>query len=403
MKTKYDVLILFRKEGKDIAEKLQESLKKRGYRVHIDPCGTDVSECIDECVDFIPILSKDAWVVHGTDDLYIKGIQYALEKKRCNVVPIITRGVEFPQEKDLPDEIKKLAKKNSVFDQIVPQTFDGIVKLLNQKLLISRQPIDPKIQSFLITSVVIACLSIGILCFQMIKERTAFPFTNKEKDLVSSVITNFNYRGMEVNEQVHTLLTELYTDLNYYLTVNSSYEAERTIRKKLSEITSKLDNSSLIYSFSDEKILTKADSSKLLRDIKETSYSNYSDFFHHSVETYKNRVALINFYFEKGKSEESNLKWAQIYPLLNEELRVTENYMAHMTCLLLSNVSKNNTDLINFKTMYYSFSFPDIYWSDDKGFLKNACIQDRHSLETMRSKLNINTQADLQPFLQTTF
>ena len=122
---KNQVYILCRSDGKDVAQNIKEALEKRRYSVFLDiDTETELTDIaanqkIEESIDFIPILTKNALIKHAENDSYIKKIEKALNTK--NVVPIIARGAVFPAASDLDDCIKDLANRNGLPESTVPQ------------------------------------------------------------------------------------------------------------------------------------------------------------------------------------------------------------------------------------------------------------------------------------------
>lgn len=120
----YDIFISYRRKGGfETAKHLYDLLTKEGYRVSFDidtlrngDFDTELLRRIDECRDFILILSEGALdrcadpsaVV--SEDWVRCELAYALRKNK-NIVPIMLTGfAAFPD--NLPDDIRKVVRKN---------------------------------------------------------------------------------------------------------------------------------------------------------------------------------------------------------------------------------------------------------------------------------------------------
>ena len=120
----YDIFISYRRRGGfETAKHLYDLLTKDGYRVSFDidtlrtgDFDTELLRRIDECRDFILILSEgaldrcvDPSAVASADWVRCE-LAYALEKNK-NIVPIMLAGfTAFPD--NLPDDIRKVVRKN---------------------------------------------------------------------------------------------------------------------------------------------------------------------------------------------------------------------------------------------------------------------------------------------------
>lgn len=148
MSKKYDVFISYRR-GNDgsTAKILQDKLNSLGYHVFfdIDSLGpgnfnTGLYSVIDECTDFLLILSPGALDRCQNEDDWVRSeIEHALEKN-LNIIPIILKGFSFPQE--LPPSIDAIRYKSGI--EFNYEFFDAFTKKL-QNFLIS-SPITPHIR-----------------------------------------------------------------------------------------------------------------------------------------------------------------------------------------------------------------------------------------------------------------
>lgn len=115
----YDVFISYRRNGGfDTAGRINDLLVQEGYSVSYDidtlregRFDKQLLERIEQCVDFILIVDKNAFVrtldstISPEDDWLRQELAYAL-KLRKNVIPVLLAGAEFP--KHLPEEIDEV-------------------------------------------------------------------------------------------------------------------------------------------------------------------------------------------------------------------------------------------------------------------------------------------------------
>lgn len=117
---KYDVFISYRRDGGEYTAKiLRDRLEKLGYSVFFDveslrsgDFNTRLYSVIEECKDFILILSPNALDrCQSEDDWVRRESEYALERGK-NIVPVMLRGFEFPES--LPPSIERLRFKHGI-------------------------------------------------------------------------------------------------------------------------------------------------------------------------------------------------------------------------------------------------------------------------------------------------
>lgn len=128
---KYDIFISYRRDGGEmLAHILYEQLEKRGYAAFQDvetlrsgDFNTALYDVIENCNDFILILSPNSLDRCANADDWVKNeIVCALENKK-NIIPVMMRGFEWPET--LPEEIQALRFKNGIvastdyFDQFL--------------------------------------------------------------------------------------------------------------------------------------------------------------------------------------------------------------------------------------------------------------------------------------------
>ena len=117
----YDVFISYRRDGGfDTAGRINDLLVKEGYSVSYDidtlregRFDKQLLERIEQCVDFILIVDKNAFVrtmdpnVEPQDDWLRQELAYALKLKK-NIIPVLLAGADFP--KGLPEDVREVSK-----------------------------------------------------------------------------------------------------------------------------------------------------------------------------------------------------------------------------------------------------------------------------------------------------
>lgn len=132
---KYDIFISYRRDGgAQTAKHLRDMLSAKGYRVFFDTdslrsgdFNKELLRVIEECRDFIIILSQGALDrCQNEDDWVRQELAYALEKGK-NVIPVIGAGFAFPER--LPEEIDAIRWKSGITASV--EYFDALVDKLS--------------------------------------------------------------------------------------------------------------------------------------------------------------------------------------------------------------------------------------------------------------------------------
>ena len=197
---KYDLFISYRRDGGEVTARiLRDSLTELGYRVFFDveslrsgAFNTKLYSVIDECNDFILVLSPNALDrCKNQDDWVRREIEYALEKKK-NVVPILLRNFEFPD--DLPLSLKDLPHQNGLVANL--EYYDAFLGKL-QEFLTTKKPFGQQLRDWLrkvkmvpallTTAVLLAGIIFGIIWLQK------YPITRSQINLTSGVVSNVSY------------------------------------------------------------------------------------------------------------------------------------------------------------------------------------------------------------------
>ena len=138
----YDVFISYRRSGGEYTAKiLRDRLEDMGYRVFFDVeslrsgyFNTKLYSVIDECRDFLLILSPGALDRCANPDDWVRlEVERALAQEK-NIIPIMLRGFDFPQQ--LPESLEPLRFRHGL--EANSQFFDAFIQQLCEKFLMTR-------------------------------------------------------------------------------------------------------------------------------------------------------------------------------------------------------------------------------------------------------------------------
>ena len=133
----YDVFISYRRSGGEYTAKiLRDRLEDMGYRVFFDVeslrsgyFNTKLYSVIDECRDFLLILSPGALDRCANPDDWVRlEVERALAQEK-NIIPIMLRGFDFPQQ--LPESLEHLRFRHGL--EANSQFFDAFIQQLCEK------------------------------------------------------------------------------------------------------------------------------------------------------------------------------------------------------------------------------------------------------------------------------
>jgi len=211
LEKKYDIFISYRRDGgQETARILRDSLTERGYKVFFDveslrsgAFNTRLYSVIEECTDFIIVLSPNALDrCVNEDDWVRKEVEHALKKKK-NVIPILLRNFEFPA--DLPESMDALRYQNGLAANM--EYYDAFVDKL-VTFFYTKQTFWKKILEFLqnmksipVLLAAAALLTGGIFGFHWFNQ---YPRTAKQINLTEGVIANVGYNLSNLNVLIKT-------------------------------------------------------------------------------------------------------------------------------------------------------------------------------------------------------
>ncbi|HJA70485.1 MAG TPA: TIR domain-containing protein [Candidatus Lachnoclostridium stercoravium] len=198
MDKKYDIFISYRRDGGESTAKiLRDKLEELGYHVFFDveslrsgDFNTRLYSVIDECQDFLIVLSPNALDRCVNEDDWVRlEIEHALKKEK-NIVPVMLRGFFFPSK--LPDSIEPLRYKNGLESNY--QFFDAFIEKL-QTFLKARPAVGRRVLRkksgaravFLIA--LLAAAGAGAAAIQYMGNLGGgYPATESEKNLTRNLV-----------------------------------------------------------------------------------------------------------------------------------------------------------------------------------------------------------------------
>ena len=185
---RYDIFISYRREGGfETADSINQRLQKAGYSVFLDleqlnsgKFNEKLLEVIDGCEDFILVLpSKALDRCNDPQDWVRKEVEHAIAKGK-NIVPVMLRGFEWPDNDALPESLKELPLYNGITASD-HNLFEESMERLKKKFLKSKPGITwrrYKKYILIALSVFVGCL--GYLFYDKYTEKENYDKLSRE-------------------------------------------------------------------------------------------------------------------------------------------------------------------------------------------------------------------------------
>lgn len=409
MGRKYNIFISYRRDGGESTAKiLRDKLESLGYQVFFDveslrsgDFNTALYSVIDECEDFLLVLSPGALDRCQSEDDWVRlEIEHALAKDK-NIIPIMLRGFSFPKE--LPDSIDKLRYKNGIESNY--QFFDAFIEKL-QSFLKSKPGVarqlkhNPTYRKLLpvitiLLLIILACAGAAVLKNNQgtafFQTKTAdYPQTEAEKNLTKSLLY-YVQLNMQQLELAAEYLDNSYQACDQYFThINT---ADRS--SLLAELQR---NRHLLYQLDTDSCLMSEELSAKLMDSPFSAAD--ASAMHDYLLAFRESCISNIYYMEYLTGEEAYMDLevkedtlSNYREILSEELKS----MSYGTNLLLLPV-KNEEAIKDFK---YSF-LPQLYyiplqasdWSDDEAALTSADDKSWNAISKIMDRIAIQIGED---------
>ena len=335
---KYDIFISYRRDGGEVTARiLRDSLTERGYNVFFDveslrsgAFNTEIYSVIDECQDFILVLSPNALDrCKNSDDWVRREVEYALQKKK-NVIPILLRGFEFPA--DLPVTMKDLPYRSGLAANL--EYYEAFLEKL-ETFLSSKKSFWIRIADFfknlrggvllLTAAAVLIAGALGVFWLR------SYPRTTREVSLTQSVVANVSYYLTNLDILADAQQDLLQAAEDYLLTGEESVRADR-----FAVCNNTFVNLDLTPFAPGDELLTALRESKFSGDDLQAMYSTLSSFRAECQDT----MAYMEFIV----SEEcmlSDTEKLQTVKLYDQYLQETTQWFAYSANELLLPVTRD--------------------------------------------------------------
>ncbi len=335
---KYDIFISYRRDGGEVTARiLRDSLTERGYNVFFDveslrsgAFNTEIYSVIDECQDFILVLSPNALDrCKNSDDWVRREVEYALQKKK-NVIPILLRGFEFPA--DLPVTMKDLPYRSGLAANL--EYYEAFLEKL-ETFLSSKKSFWKRIADFfknlrggvllLTAAAVLIAGALGVFWLR------SYPRTTREVSLTQSVVANVSYYLTNLDILADAQQDMLQAAEDYLLTGEEAVRADR-----FAVCNNTFVNLDLTAFAPGDELLTALRESKFSGDDLQAMYSTLSSFRAECLDT----MAYMEFIV----SEEcmlSDTEKLQTVKLYDQYLQETTQWFAYSANELLLPVTRD--------------------------------------------------------------
>lgn len=233
---KFDIFISYRRDGGfQVADSVYQRLVAANYSVFLDmeqlnsgEFNTKLYDVIENCKDVILILPPNALDRCSDEKDWVrKEIEYAIKLKK-NIVPIMLRGYEWPDEESLPESLRTLRNYNGITATDHNVYIENIERL-KKKFLTSR-PMSwwkrYKRYLFVVMFVLVAALAVGVVmkCADDKATEQTVPAEYEAvcKDFASRIMGE--YIKMDCN---FTTIKHVYEDWNSFLDDCASAKFDR--------------------------------------------------------------------------------------------------------------------------------------------------------------------------------
>jgi hypothetical protein len=275
MAKEYDIFLSYRRQGGEATAKIIcDRLSDRGHKVFYDvealrsgAFNTKLYSVIEECRDFIVILSPDSLDRCGNENDWVRlEIAHAIKTGK-NVIPVFLRGFQFPQE--LPEDIVGLRYQNGL--EANSEFFDAFIARLCTFLL-SKPPFFQRIRKnpwlkwiIPVSLVILAAVGLFLYAPDVFQGRNhlvqqaqngktpaeaTFPETREEKFIAEET---FDYieKNLSMMDAVFGNIAAVYEECENYLINTDPVQYEKTMTA-INEAYKELNNLNISsYALSD--------------------------------------------------------------------------------------------------------------------------------------------------------
>lgn len=183
----YDIFISYRRTSFETANLIATKLTMSGYSVFFDletlrsgKFNDKLLEVIDGCKDFILILPPNALDrCVDEDDWVRREVEYAIQKGK-NIIPVMLRGFEWPEESEIPPLMRELPNYNAL-SATDPNLFLENIERLKKRFLLSTAGFSwRRYKKLILSALLVVTLFLGFLLYQRYSNITNFSKYSKE-------------------------------------------------------------------------------------------------------------------------------------------------------------------------------------------------------------------------------
>lgn len=375
---KYDVFISYRRDGGEYTAKiLRDRLQELGYATFFDveslrsgDFNTKLYSVIDECRDFILILSPCCLErCRNEDDWVRREVEFALERGK-NIVPVMLRGFEFPSE--LPASIEQLRYKNGI--QANTEFFEAFLEKL-RSFLVSKPPFWQRlIQNPLFRRTLPVFLALLLVCavgtgiYIYYRSHTAvYPKTAEEKNLVTELLY-YVETDLTKLDLMATAIGKALDEAQRYVSGGST--ADTALEAQFDKTRLSLENTELSGSAPSERLLEQLTSSPLSPSEFVALHGIVSDF----IPEYTRSLAHIDWMVSSdcAFSSSEKLRIIDCYRVELDETMRTIGYATNQALLPITSKPALDDFLHRYLPTLTSIPLSATSWSQDEAALVSA-------------------------------
>lgn len=198
---------------------------------------TKLYSVIEECTDFILILSPDALNrCQNEDDWVRREVEYALERGK-NIIPVMLRGFEFPG--NLPPSLEQLRFKNGI--PASTEFFEAFIQKLQTFLRatppfwrrVTQNTVFKRTLPVFLALLLLIVVGLGVYA-ALNRTASSYPRTAAEKDLVNETLYYIE-KNITVLDQLAGAGYDALNETRRYIAGGSLYDADLANQLDLSE------------------------------------------------------------------------------------------------------------------------------------------------------------------------
>ena len=396
MKKEYDIFISYRRDGGESTAKiLRDKLTELGYSVFFDveslrsgDFNTKLYAVIEECDDFIVVLSPGALDRCAQEDDWVRlEIEHAMEKEK-NIIPVMLRGFSFPDR--LPESIDGLRYKNGLESNY--QFFDAFIGKLEEflKSRPSRAGLGRwrkgKRRIWLAAAAVLAILLLSVPVCKSVIQKKPYPWTQEEKNLTDRFIY-YVQQNLARLESAAGCIDDVYGECEAYFRIFDQ-SSDETVVESLQRARMQ------IYGMHNENAAMSED---LKEDLQGSPFSAADAEAMHAYLLSFCEGALDNLYYmETVVSKDTYMDLAvredileNYRDILNEELRYTA-YCTNQLFLPVENGEAISAFKYDFLPELYYIPLRASEWIDDEEALISAQNSSMTAITMSVDRIRVN-------------